>query len=76
MKKCREIGWVIKMSNKEKYLAGPSGGGWVADTGQAIMFLRKIDAESMLEVLRGLEVAAGYEWGDPHHVVVERVVPL
>ena len=73
MKKCREIGWVIKMSNKEKYLAGPSGGGWVADTGQAIMFLRKIDAERMLEVL---QVAAGYEWGDPDHVVVERVVPL
>ena len=76
MKKCREIGWVIKMSHNEKYLAGPSGGEWVADTGQAIMFLRKIDAERMLEVLRGIEVAAGLEWGDPHHVVVERVVPL
>jgi hypothetical protein len=39
-------------------------------------FLREIDAERMLEVLRGLEVVAGLEWGDPHHVVVERVVPL
>ena len=71
----REIGWAIKMRTKEKYLAaGPAGGRWwVADIGQAIMFLREDDAARMLDLLN--EVADA-EWGSPQHVVVERVLPL
>ena len=73
MKKCREIGWAIKLTTAEKYLAGPGGGWWVADIGQAIMFLRENDAKRMVEMLDKVAVE---RWGDTSHVVVERVVPL
>ena len=71
----REIGWAIKMRTEEKYLVGSAGGRWwVADIGQAIMFLREDDAARMLDLLN--EVADVPQWGSPQHVVVERVLPL